>query len=41
MTEQCQHLNSEERKILLIILRKFEDLLGGMLGKWNTTPLDL
>ena len=41
MAKKCQHLNAEEYKILMIILRKFEDLLNGTLGTWNTTPVDL
>ena len=32
MIEQCQHLNTRERKRLLNILRKFEDLFDGTLG---------
>ena len=41
MTKKCQHLNNKERKILLILLRKFKDMFDGMLGTWNTTPVDL
>ena len=41
MTEQCQHLNTEECKRLLIILRKSEELFGGTLCTWNTTLVDL
>ena len=41
MTKQCQHLNAEERKRLLILLRKFEDLFDGTLDMWNTTLLEL
>ena len=37
MTEQCRHLNAEERKKLLILLRKFEDLFEGTFGMGNTT----
>ena len=41
MNEQYQHLNTKERKRLLIILIKFEGLFEGRLGTWNTTPVDL
>ena len=41
MTKQWQHLNTEEREILLNLLRKYEDLFDGTLGKWNNTPVDL
>ena len=41
MTEQFQHLNTKERKRLLNLLRKYEELFDGTLGKWNTTPVDL
>ena len=41
MTEQFQHLNTKERKRLLNLLRKYEELFDGTLGKWNTTPADL
>ena len=41
MTEKFQHIITAERYRLLNTLKKFEDLSGGMLGTWNTTPLDL
>ena len=41
MTKQCQHLNTKERKILLILLNKFEGVFDSTLGMWNTTPEDL
>ena len=41
MTEQFQHLNTKERKRLLNLLRKYEELFDGTLGTWNTTPVDL
>ena len=41
MAEQCQHLNTKERKRFLNLLRKFEDLFDSTLGTWNTTPVDL
>ena len=41
MTKKCQHLNTKERRRLLILFRKFEDLFNGTLGTWTTTLLDL
>ena len=42
MTKQCQQqLTDTERHKLLYILKKFEDFFDGMLGTWNTTPVDL
>ena len=41
MAKQCQHLSTKELERLLKLLRKFEDLFGGKLGKWKTTLLDL
>ena len=32
MNKKCQHLNTKERKRLINILRKFEDLFEGALG---------
>ena len=41
MTEQCQNLNTEGRKRLLILLRKFEDIFNSTLRTWNTNPVDM
>ena len=41
MTKKCQHLNTKERKRLLNILGKYEELFDGTLVTWNTTPLYL
>ena len=41
MNKKCQNLNTEELEILLCLLRKYEDIFDGTLGKWNTTPVDL
>ena len=41
MTKICQYLNAEEHKILLILSRKFEDMLDSTLDTWNTTPVYL
>ena len=41
MTKRCQHLNTKECERLLNLLRKYEELFGGIIGTWNTTPVDL
>ena len=41
MSKQCQHLPTKELERLLKLLRKFEDLFGGMLCTWKTTPVEL
>ena len=41
MTKQCQQLNTENRKILLSLLSKFEDPFNSTLGMWNTNPVEL
>ena len=41
ITEQCRHLNTEERNKLLNLLRKYEEIFDSALGTWNTTPVDL
>ena len=41
MTKTFQHLKTKELIRLLSLLRKFENLFDGMLGTWNTTPVDL
>ena len=41
MKGQCQQLNTEEHKMIMILSRKLEDLFDGTLGMWNTTPADL
>ena len=41
VTKQCQHLNAEEIKRLLILLRTFEDLFDVTLVTRNNTPVDL
>jgi hypothetical protein len=33
----CKHLNSEEQHKLHLLLKEFEDLFDGTLGKWKTT----
>ena len=40
-TKQWQHLSTKELKKLLVMLQKFEDMFDGLLGTWNTTPVDL
>ena len=41
MAKQCQHPTAKERYRILHIVKKFEDLFGGTLGIWNTTPVYL
>ena len=41
MTKQCQHINATELYRLINLLKKFEDMFGGTLGTWKTTPEDL
>ena len=41
MTDQFQHLKTEEHERLIILLRKYEDLFDGTLGTCNTTRVDL
>ena len=41
MGKQCQNLITNEEKIVLYILRKFESLFDGTLGMWKTAPVDL
>ena len=39
IVDQCKHLNQGEQKLLLKLLQKFDDLLDGTLGTWNTEPI--
>ena len=41
MNKQCQHLNTKERKRLINLLRKFEDMFDSTLGMWKTTIVEL
>ena len=41
MTKQRQHLSSDLHEIILTILKRFRDLFGGTLGKWNKKILYL
>ena len=42
MIKQCQkELTATERHRIIHLLKKFEDMFDGMLGTWNTTPVDL
>ena len=41
ISKKCQHINNEDRERLLILLRKFEDMLDGTSGTWNTYHLEL
>ena len=39
MIKQRQHLSTNKRKVLLALLRDFEDKFNDMVGTWNTTLL--
>ena len=39
--EQCTHLTNEEKSALLKLLQEFQDLFGGTLGDWKTSPVHL
>ena len=41
MAEQCQHLTATERYRHLHIFKKLEDLFNAILGKCNTTQVNL
>ena len=41
MTEQCKQLIPIEREIPLNPLKIFEYFSDGILGKWNSAPVDL
>ena len=41
MNRKCEHLNTKDRKRVLTILMKFEDMFNFTQGTWNTTPLKL
>jgi hypothetical protein len=39
--EECTHLEQAERRQLLRLLQKYEDLFNGSLGTWKTDPIKL
>ena len=41
VSNSATHLNAEERILLLILLKYFEDFFNGNLGYWSTEPIDL
>ena len=41
ITSECQHLNIEERELLLTLLTKYESLFDGTLGFWNHEEYDI
>jgi galactose-1-phosphate uridylyltransferase len=41
MVQSCQHLTSEQRTELHMLLHKYEYLFDGTLGCWNMHPIDL
>jgi hypothetical protein len=41
IVEKCTHLDKAERRQLLHLLQKYEDLFDGSLGTWKTDPIQL
>jgi hypothetical protein len=41
IVEECTHLEQSERRQLLHLLQKYEDLFDGSLGTWKTDPIQL
>ncbi len=41
ITSECDQLEQEEQQKLLTLLQKFEHLLNGTVGTWNTEPVDI
>jgi hypothetical protein len=41
IVEECTHLEKAERRQLLHLLQKYEDLFDGSLGTWKTDPIQL
>jgi hypothetical protein len=41
IVEECTHLEQAERRQLLHLLQKYEDLFDGSLGTWKTDPIQL
>jgi hypothetical protein len=41
IVEECTHLEQAERRQLLHLLQKHEDLFDGSLGTWKTDPIQL
>ena len=39
VVDSCNHLNSDEKEMLLELLTDFEPLFDGTLGAWKTTPV--
>ena len=39
--ENCTNLNEDQKQDLLQLLKKFEHLFDGTLGKWKSTPYDI
>ncbi len=41
ITNNCDHLNQEEKLELLNLLQRYEDLFDGTLGEWKGTDIKL
>ena len=40
INEHCQHLKVTKKEQLLILLKKYESLVGGILGTWDMNLVD-
>ena len=41
VVQDCTHLSPLEKQQLLALLKRYEFLFDGTLGKWTTDPVDL
>src|SRR6476659_11428115 len=41
IVQECKQLNKEEQQKLLALLQKYEALIDGTVGTWNTEPVDI
>ena len=39
--DKCAHLDAGQKQDLLALLKKYEHLFDGTLGKWNSTPYNI
>ena len=41
VTAESKHLTDKEQSKLLVVLRRYENIFDGGLGRWKTTPVKL
>ena len=41
MVKECRHLSTDEKRSLLKLFQKCEDLFEGKVGTWNWAPVSL